>query len=1074
MSVVEVKQSLGSWNLKLSDKTPRRLLDALTYFGHVVFIPGKVNPVQYGDNVLAQARYVGVYRGRSSKNQFELKGCGLSFWLGDEDNKGDILQTPHTFLSETFANTIRDLLPPHGAITEGTLHSVAGTYNGQHQWQTSREAITYVTDTFSAEWKVNNTGTLDAGAIADLFVTTPVALISRKMPGKDPHILGLPGQMGSERDVEDYSTRVVLLAEGDGASIYTGSADAPSVPFKDLHGNTMWMTRMVSESGTVADNADARAAMQLGRFSGTRNSVTLSTDAYDVKGDFVVGDYVWVFDPDNEFVDTSNQISYRGELLSPLKIRVVEMTWPIQAGYTVAFRDTDGNWFDLTDYYVPEEGSTSITVGEFSRSLTSAGSEPTTPRVNYDTSTPAAPTLNTPFSTSSYINGRGENKARVVVSWSQPLNVDGSTITDGDHYEIQFKTSFGATWGTRYQSFDSTTLTVEELSPATSYDFKVRCVDQNANIGAFSATSTIVASVDVTAPSTPAAATVAGNPIQIQVLHELGKASGGTFNLENDLDHLDVFVGISAGFTPGAGNFVGSISATSSNLDTGSAVIANFPIPDDTTRYVKVIAVDRSGNQSAASSSASVSALLIDTINIADAAITNAKIDSLSASKITAGTITGEEIIIAGGTSGILRSDNFDDTGTGAGWSINGDGEAVITSLRTGPTGSARVAIGDSTGAPSGIPIQSMVWLYTGDGSENTGGYVYGAVEPASGTTRRAGLTLRSPRFTSSLNGSSFVQIQSQPADASSSPTITIQTSDGTAGTVNFNTARVKMLDSYLDLDDNGRLYFSETNGDYISHTGNGFEMRDNSALTGSSLSVGKVYLEDRRIHFQGVANSLINVDYIDFDETDNRFDFVADSDQNFSKVHAGAAIVGSFGNADSAYFGHDQNFTSGAWALRQTDSNGKTNLNAPSGGIVAISVQDDDLVTFEDGGSTTIMTMNNPLPTGTGTPVVSNASQLYRDTSSRRFKENIQPIEYTGDVPPVFFLSPRSFDWKAGVGTYVPRMDGLIAEEVQEFISSAVVTSEDGTVEGLNNNVLVGNIIAGLKYLKDRLDSMQ
>lgn len=74
--------------------------------------------------------------------------------------------------------------------------------------------------------------------------------------------------------------------------------------------------------------------------------------------------------------------------------------------------------------------------------------------------------------------------------------------------------------------------------------------------------------------------------------------------------------------------------------------------------------------------------LLVDTAKIQDLAVTDAKIDTLTAGKITAGTITGEEIIIAtdsGGTAGTIRSDNY--SAGSAGWQIDSDGNAEFNNI---------------------------------------------------------------------------------------------------------------------------------------------------------------------------------------------------------------------------------------------------------------------------------------------------------------------------------------------------------------------------------------------------------
>src|SRR5690606_4327508 len=124
----------------------------------------------------------------------------------------------------------------------------------------------------------------------------------------------------------------------------------------------------------------------------------------------------------------------------------------------------------------------------------------------------------------------------------------------------------------------------------------------------------------------------------------------------SDLSHLNVYADVSSGFTPSASNLLGRITATAANLSLGIPVIGTFEMPDTTERFVKVTAVDLAGNESAASVAASVTATLIDTQHITDLAVTNAKINDLSASKITAGTITAQEIILSNSASSILRS----------------------------------------------------------------------------------------------------------------------------------------------------------------------------------------------------------------------------------------------------------------------------------------------------------------------------------------------------------------------------------------------------------------------------------
>lgn len=970
MSVTEIKQALGSWTLQLKPETPQQVLDALTFFGHIALLPGQIDPVQYGDNLLTAARYVGVYRNRDASDRFVLKGSGMAFWLGDADDKGDILESLVTISGQSFSNTIRALLPTGGSITEGTLYSVAGTYSGTHQWVTPRAAITYVTDLFGAEWRLNNNGTLDAGPLSSLYVTTPNALVLRRGYGSDLVRRAIPGEMSMAVDVEDVTTRVVLLAEGEGTSIATASANAPATPYKDIHGNAVKMTRLISESGTDASNAVARAQLQLNRFLNARRAVDLSTSEYDVKGTFVVGDYIDVYDPESGFYDANREIYWQTEHINPMALRCVEMSWPIPPGWTVAFRDINGNWIDLSTYYVGEDGDTTIVVGELARGLSTVSGEPVGVRPNLpdastpapDATIPAAPAF-TGFSTGSY-ESDDHTLAAIYAQWAQPLNSDASTITDGDHYEIRYRpnqvigtstpwdylgggftsdgeddfnttytngwgpswvnlstsselsasagegqithptfniirgTQFGTTdwadvevlrvskisytptgastvlgtiarrnvagdtyywcrvepntdlsvtakitkymsgvyselatlkipgmvhvpnieycakltisgnaiafkvwqgtpsveperdtlnvldgnpisaagkigvwdyivggatnpagsvtrtpyfrvrslvsdnvanaytwdglgtwdaltsipvaatpnWTIAYVGWDQTAFTLTGLGPGVQYEFQIRAVDRSTNYSPWSTSQFVNTSGDAVAPSAPAAPEVAASLIAVQVTHRLGKASGGTFNLEPDLHHFNVHAAGSPTFYPDGSNKVGELLASGSMIRGGIPAIGTFKVDQPDQVWVRVVAVDRTGNPSAPSDAVQSSVVLID----------NAHISDLSVSKLTAGTITAQSVLAAemevgaGGniklTEGSLDVyNNFGQQMVEAGLLSNGDyGLAAVDPATGGLVDLATLAFGiraDTVSAAVTLTTQSFTDL---------------------------------------------------------------------------------------------------------------------------------------------------------------------------------------------------------------------------------------------------------------------------------------------------------------------------------------------------------------------------
>lgn len=681
MTIQESLTALGQWDIDLQPTIPRETLDALAFFGHVAIIHGRVDPKQYGDSLLGVARYVGVLRGNSladdastkiPNDNMKISGVGMAMWLGDEDNKGSILENGTTFATGSlFPDVIRTLLPISGAVTEGALHAVAGTYSGSHQWQSPREAIQYVCQTMSTDavplsWRVNGDGTLDAGPESNLFVTTPTCVVVTRAAGEDMAVRAVPGSLDLTSDVEDFTTRIVLLAEGEGSSTATGSADiAPGDnPYKDLHGNPLSMTRLVSESDTAATNAATRAQLALSQYLRPKQDLRLSIQDYDVEGSFALGDYVYAYDPDKDLVDTSNEILFRGQRLNPFKIQITEITWGVTAEYTVAYRAADGTWYDLTDHIQTSDAGTYVTVGGFSRQITDGSAEPVGSRPNADTSIPGAPTLVEPFGGAAYLDARGFTRARVVVNWNAPNNTDGSTILDGDHYEIRYAVdtdmiypaswsqisqvrwmdlqtwaqpfaSPNGNWQIAYAPWGSTSMQLNDLSTGVGYDVQIRAVDKTGNTGAWSGLTTFVASQDNIPPSTPAVPEVAASRIAVQVTHQLGKASGGTFNLETDLHHLEIHVDYEPYFTPSATTLKAKVGATSGMIQAQIPIVATVQIEETSARYVRVVAVDITGNKSGPSDAATATALLIDDAHISD----------LTVSKVTAGIIGADFIV---------------------------------------------------------------------------------------------------------------------------------------------------------------------------------------------------------------------------------------------------------------------------------------------------------------------------------------------------------------------------------------------------------------------------------------------
>lgn len=663
MPVTETLQGLGEWSLTLSDKTPQSILDALEYFGHVAIHAGQVDPRLAGDALLADSRYVGVLRGRDSReDSTSIRGVGMAFWLGDEDGKGHVIENP-LVLNDVFEDVIPLLLPP--SVQPGTIFNVSETFTGTLQYLSPREALNYVCDTLGCAWRINGDGSVDAGLESDLFAVIPeAALVRREEAGSDMFLDAFPGTLSTDQDVNDFTTRTVLLANGSEGSTVTATADILPAknPYLDLFGNPLALTRLISESDTDATNAPARAQLQLNRFTDARNSITLSTNDYDLKGGVAVGDYLWVHDPEINVEDLANEIMFRGQRMYPMKLRLTEMTWVVVAGMGVAYRDYDGAWYDLTPYILFESGDSSLTVGGFNRSLSGDGGQAGS-RPIADTSIPGVPTWVTPFVQSVYQSARGESRTQVQLTWTRPLNVDGTTILDGDHFEIRYRSSstpiFPSThaqmavrthaqlslgthrqpitytpgpWQTMFVPWSELSALVIDLPTNLPYEAQVRAVDaaKPPNAGDWSALTAWQTRADTLPPATPAPPVVAASRLAVMITHTLGRASGGTYNLDLDLHHFEVHGQYEPLFTPEDSTLLGKVLANAGMITSQLPVVGIVPIESVNPVYFKVIAVDNDGNKSLPSAAVQATALLVD----------DAHISSLTVSKVTAGTIT--------------------------------------------------------------------------------------------------------------------------------------------------------------------------------------------------------------------------------------------------------------------------------------------------------------------------------------------------------------------------------------------------------------------------------------------------
>ena len=584
----------------------------------------------------------------------------------------------------------------------------------------------------------------------------------------------------TEFDARDYVTKVDFIAEVGAfnePTDFEGEAalSAGSIPYYDIHGNKLSRTGLVTVPDMDSDKLNDQATLMLNELSRVKKTLNLDLEQYEVTGDLKVGDFIFAFDPILGFNDDATQaaaesrdiyeIAFRGQQINPIKVRVVGLSFPIQTGMGVYFRSYNGStatYTDLTPFVSFETGDTQVELGDVLRDVSDdmrfnefsiaarTASAKSIPDI------PSTPTLQS----GTYLDGTGESKGFIRIVFSKPSNIDGSSITDGSHYRVRYRVSDGlSTSGgasaNEYTFLDfpftgasTETLMITDLTVGKSYRVGVATVDTSgfrrktdytatgtdiytdtASINSNFATNAVIEIArDGQAPSKPKQATsISAGPLRVQVTHYLGKAGTdgngnpfGDFTLEGDVDHLDVHAvtqsGNTANFTVNTANKIGELRVTSGNILQQIPVIGTMELEDSQDYYFRIVAVDKSGNESDASDGQSAVANLIQEANISDLtvtdakiataaiteakianlAVTDAKIASLTADKLTAGTIDASVITVSNLnasniTSGTISADRI------SGGSISADlisGGSISANLISGGSLSGDVISG--------------------------------------------------------------------------------------------------------------------------------------------------------------------------------------------------------------------------------------------------------------------------------------------------------------------------------------------------------------------------------------------
>lgn len=373
----ETLMAVGTWDLQFRPDTPKAVRDLVDPFSHICVFPTRQTGLLASGDVLNDtesaallglARYVGVVTRPGPF--YSIGGHGLGFWLGTGDRTyydgGGAAGTtlPRLYMTPV-SRTLTDYVSLAADSTGLSLGTVTDPTGGlgstvSLQWMSKREVLDMACRHYDVEWRISPKGVIDAGTYSALWGDTPSVVVSRAFAGRQPSHNGLRANVDAAVDYWSHTDQVWVLGK-DAFGEYAGSSQ-----YRSFRGRPMFAELVVEGVDVVRGRENAIASAYYQRWSQPDRILRISSDDFDVPGEVEVGAPFYLYDPDLGLQDLVNgpQVEWEGQVIRPIIVRCVSMRWPVQDGMGIYLRVADSvsqfRFIDLTEYFVPETGSTEI------------------------------------------------------------------------------------------------------------------------------------------------------------------------------------------------------------------------------------------------------------------------------------------------------------------------------------------------------------------------------------------------------------------------------------------------------------------------------------------------------------------------------------------------------------------------------------------------------------------------------------------------------------------------------------------------------------------------------------------
>lgn len=413
--ISETLMGPGTFDISLRDDTPPSLLSRLTLdktaatFGYATLVVsnGRIAPEAIAATtttalhpLMDQARWSGVLTATSG-HRTRLSGHGLGWFLGAPDKTGELYAgaslTGSWHVMRPFRRTGAgwfDWIVKGGVRpSDEGIATVDVTLRGSHltgalfvgndpaelvpfprEWTATRAQMLNWVCVSQGGWiyTITPQGQVRFGEPEAVFpqVRTVVGDVDPDPGWTTVRTVGHPdedqdlaGWSNKSIGVQDAATPTEVWCTTGTVSPYLGP-DGVALHISERvdpgrqESKTDWGNRMFAEGLGV----DGRYLF--------RRSVKLTGTVFDHGVKLNPGETVWLHEPSLGLFDASNPVTVAGSVIYPVPIRLEGLTWPVTAEmgvYLIGWDQTSTPKqvvVDLSDYFEPEDGNTTLEVGE--------------------------------------------------------------------------------------------------------------------------------------------------------------------------------------------------------------------------------------------------------------------------------------------------------------------------------------------------------------------------------------------------------------------------------------------------------------------------------------------------------------------------------------------------------------------------------------------------------------------------------------------------------------------------------------------------------------------------------------